>query len=210
MRRDSGGTARCLSRRAPVRPVIERCRRAPLARRSSPGPLPGAAPRARGCGACRPSQASAAAPHAADAPGDADTRRASASANVVVQHGWRSRLGSRSGWPSPCALRHLTARVPEMRRHPIASAAAGTSRRGGSVQGIHARRRRMTAWKSTRRSLQPQNPCKSNTSRVQRRRAGRQVLSDNSTTKALQIARIMELAGLEPAASWVRSRRSPN
>jgi len=38
--------------------------------------------------------------------------RGPANANVVIQYWWRSPLGSCSAGSRPCALRHLTARVP--------------------------------------------------------------------------------------------------
>jgi hypothetical protein len=45
--------------------------------------------------------------------------------------------------------------------------------------------------------------------RVLRCQAGR-ALPCNQKGTALQDLQAMELAGLEPATSWVRSRRSPN
>jgi hypothetical protein len=97
-----------------------------------------------------------------------------------------------------------------IRTHPTAPAVAARAPKMAARRGFMFRQRPTTAWKPTRRSPRAQNPCKSGTlgsARPMHRTAGR---SHQSTTNALQIVGIMELGGLEPPTSWVRSRRSPN
>jgi hypothetical protein len=106
------------------------------------------------------------------------------------------------------SLRHLTARVPESadiqphlcwRRERQKVARAGISPPAAPT----------SAWEPQRRSHARRKPCKSATS-YQRAGPIRRCTGGHAIrTNALQTARIMELGGLEPPTSWVRSSDSP-
>jgi hypothetical protein len=121
--------------------------------------------------------------------------------------GCRSLLESRAGRP-PCALRHLTAQVPESPRIQPQLRCHQDLSKVAACREFTLGRPRMTAWEPTRRSPRPQKPCKSQPSDLRGRRAGRQLRSHKSRAKTLQTRRIMELGGLEPPTSWVRSTSS--
>jgi hypothetical protein len=105
------------------------------------------------------------APSRGHSEGTLDTTRVSANANVVIRYGAGCCSGHAAAGPRP-AFRHLTARVPECAGIQPQLRWQREPSRDACVQGIHARRRLMTAWKPTKRSLQRQNPCKSQSSEL--------------------------------------------
>jgi hypothetical protein len=117
-------------------------------------------------------------------------------------------LGSRSGRPSPVRTQALMAQVPESARirpqlrwqqEPPKMAAC----RGfmfGSAQRPPGNRQDGHPEHKTAANRQPSD--------LRDRCTGWQGRSHQSTTNALQIVGIMELGGLEPPTSWVRSTRS--
>jgi hypothetical protein len=129
---------------------------------------------------------------------------ATCSGMPLIERCRRARLASRSppGYVEPPLAREAAQRADHL-------TLPATAPKDACV-GIHAEPCPMTAWRPTRRSRQPQKPCKYELSDLQDGRTGRQGLSHKPTTKALRGVRIMELGGLEPPTSWVRSRRSPN
>lgn len=106
----------------------------------------------------------------------------------LIERCRRARLASRSppGYVEPPLAREAAQRADHL-------TLPATAPKGACVQGIHAEPCPMTAWRPTRRSRQPQKPCKYEPSDLQDGRTGRQGLSHKPTTKALQVVRIMEL-----------------
>jgi hypothetical protein len=140
--------------------------------------------------------------------GTVDTTRVSANADVVIQYGAGCCSGRAPAGRHPCAPQALMAQVPESARirpllrwqqePPKMAACRGFML--GSAQRPPGNRQDGHPEHKTAANRQPSD--------LRDRCTGRQGRSHQSTTNALQIGGIMELGGLEPPTSWVRSTGS--
>jgi hypothetical protein len=140
--------------------------------------------------------------------GTVDTTRVSANADVVIQYGAGCCSGRAPAGRHPCAPQALMAQVPESARirpllrwqqePPKMAACRGFML--GSAQRPPGNRQDGHPEHKTAANRQPSD--------LRDRCTGRQGRSHQSTTNALQIGGIMELGGLEPPTSWVRSSSS--